>query len=341
MKNRRLVLAARPEGLIKNSDLTLEEVDIPDIKTGEFLIRTLYLSLAPIMKFYMIDGAGIEAPLPIGGTMRGRGVGKVIKSKNPQFNEGDIVHGKFGWQEYVISDGSPERMMYHADTLGLSPSTALGVLGMTGYTSYIGLYKIGQLKEGEKVLVSSAAGGVGSILGGLAKIKNAEIVGMTSTPAKCRLLTDRLNYDKAINYRVGSLSDTLKKELPDGIDVYFDNAGGHILDSALARLNRYSRVVCCGRISTYNDKGLKEQDYALKNWHMVHAMRASMLGFFIYDYAHYFEEARTNMATWIKEGKLHYHEDVLDGLERMPEALNRLFQGKNVGKQLVRVSSDE
>ena len=244
------------------------------------------MSLAPVMKFYMIDGAGIEAPLPIGGTMRGRGVGEVIQSKHPQFKVGDVVHGKFGWQEYVISDGSPERMMYQADTLGLSPSTALGVLGMTGYTSYIGLYKIGQLKEGEKVLVSSAAGGVGSILGGLAKIKNAEIVGMTSTAEKCELLTGRLNYDKAINYREGNLTDTLNRELPDGVDLYFDNAGGHILDSALTRLNRYARVVCCGRISTYNDKGLKEQDYALKNWHMIHAMRASMLGFFIYDYAH-------------------------------------------------------
>ena len=338
MKNRRLVLAARPEGLIKNSDFNLEEVEIPDLKEGEFLIKTLFLSLAPVMKYYMIDGAGIEAPLPIGGTMRGRGVGRVIKSKHRDFAEGDIVHGKFGWQEYVISDGSAERMMYKANTMGLSPSTALGVLGMTGYTSYIGLYKIGQLKEGEKVLVSSAAGGVGSILGGLAKIKNAEIVGMTSTQNKCELLTDVLNYDHAINYREGNLSEKIGQIMPDGVDVYFDNAGGAILDSALTKLNRYARVVCCGRISTYNDKGLKEQDYALKNWHMIHAMRASMLGFFIYDYAQYFEEARTNMASWIKEGKLHYHEDVLEGLEKMPEALNRLFQGKNVGKQLVKVS---
>jgi NADPH-dependent curcumin reductase CurA len=339
LKNRRLVLAARPQGLIKQTDLQMEEVDIPALKEGEFLIKTKFLSLAPVMKFYMIDGAGIEEPLPLGGTMRGRGVGEVIDSKNSNFHSGDIVHGKFGWQEYVISDGSPERMMYKANTLGLSPSTALGILGMTGYTSYIGLYKIGQLKEGDNVLVSSAAGGVGSILGGLAKIKGANVVGMTSKDEKCKLLTQKLQYDAAINYRNGDLSNQIKEAMPNGVDVYFDNAGGAILDAALAHVNRYARVVCCGRISTYKDKGLKEKHgYALGNWHMIHAMRASMLGFFIYDYAKYFEEARINMAEWIKEGKLHYHEDILEGLEKMPEALNRLFEGKNVGKQLVKIN---
>ncbi len=287
----------------------------------------------------MIDGAGIEEPLQFGETMRGRGVGEVIQSKHSDFRKGDIVQGKFGWQEYVISDASVDKMMYKVETHGLSPSTALGVLGMTGATSYIGLYKIGQLKEGDNVLVSSAAGGVGSLLGGLAKLKGANVIGLTSTNEKCQLLNDKLQYDHAINYKSEHLSNRIKELYPDGGDVYFDNVGGSsILDTALTHLRRYARIVCCGRISTYNDDNLKKQDYALKNWHMIGATRSSMLGFFIYDYAHYFDEAKQNMAQWIKEGKLSYHEDILEGLERMTEALNRLFEGKNVGKQIVKIS---
>lgn len=337
MKNKKLVLAARPDGLIKPSDFDLIEEEIPALKEGEILIKTKFLSLAPVMKFYMIDGAGIEKPLQFGETMRGRGVGEILESKNPSFSIGDIVQGKFGWQEYVVSDGSPDKMMYKVETHGLSPSTALGVLGMTGATSYIGLYKIGLLKEGDNVLISSAAGGVGSVLGGLAKIKGANVIGLSSSDEKCQLLTEKLSYDYAINYTKGNLSQSVREIFPDGLDIFFDNVGGPILDTALSHLKRYARVVCCGRISTYKDNALKTQDYALKNWHMIGATRSSMLGFFIYDYAHFFKEAKENMAAWIQEGKLTYHEDILEGLENMPHALNRLFERKNVGKQLVKI----
>lgn len=336
MKNRRLALAARPGEFIKKSDFKLEVDELPPIKDGEFLLKVLYLSVAPVMKFYMLDGAGIEEPLQFGDTMRGRGVGEVIESKHADFEVGDIVQGKCGWQEYVICDGSPYYMMYKVNKHGLSPSTALGILGMTGFTSYFGLFKIGELKEGENVLVSAAAGGVGSNVGHLSNIKGARAVGMAGTDEKCRLLTEKLGYYGAINYKKENVSEQIDKFFPEGINIYFDNVGGEILDIALTKLNRYSRVVLCGRISQYGDRD--NPNYFLKNWHKVGATRSKMVGFFIYDYEKDFSEVEKEMAQWIKEGKLKYQEDVLEGLENMPVALNRLFEHKNVGKQLVKIS---
>ena len=334
--NRQLNLQKRPQGLIKDGDLVLVESDVRSLQDGEFLIKTQYLSLAPVMKFYMLDGAGIEDPLPIGSTIRGRGVGVVIDSKHKLYKPGDTVQGKFGWQEYVISKGEKYDMMYHVHTDGLSPSTALGVLGITGYTSYFGLYSIGNLKAGDQVLVSAAAGGVGCALGQLASIKGASAVGLTSTDEKCRVLVEKLGYRAAINYKTEHVSSRIEELFPNGIDVYFDNVGGEILDTALDHLNKYARVVMCGRISTYTDS-LDEQSYHLKNWHKLGVARGSMTAFFIYDFEPHFEEARDQMIEWIKSGKLTYHEDILDGLESMPEALNRLYQGKNIGKQLVKI----
>ncbi len=336
MKNNRLVLAARPENRIKVSDFKMETVDIPNIKEGTFLIKVLYLSVAPVMKFYMLDGAGIEKMLQIGDLMGGRGVGKVVESKHQDFEVGDIVQGKCGWQEYVVCDGSPYYMMYKVRQRGLSYSTALGVLGMTGFTSYFGLYSVGELKEGDAVLVSAAAGGVGSNVGNLAKIKGARAIGLASTDDKCRLLTETLGYYGAINYSTENVSERIDHYFPDGIDVYFDNVGAKILDIALSKLRRYARVVCCGRISQYND--VQNSDYNLTNWHKIGANCAKMQGFFIYDYEKEFPKAEKEMAQWINEGKLSFQEDVLKGLENMPVALNRLFERKNIGKQLVKIS---
>lgn len=336
MKNRRLCLAARPGAFIKTTDFKLETVELPQLKEGEFLIKTLFLSLAPVMKFYMLDGAGIEAMMQLGDTMRGRGVGEVIESKHPDFQVGDIVQGKHGWQEYVICDGSPYHMMYKVHQRGLPYSTALGVLGITGFTSYFGLYDVGELKEGDHVLVSAAAGGVGSNVGHLTNIKGAKAIGLASTDEKCALLTEKLGYFGAINYKKENIAERIDHFFPDGIDLYFDNVGGEILDIALTKLKRYSRVVLCGRISQYADRD--KSNYSLKNWHMVGATRSKMEGFFIYDYEKDFPKAEKEMAQWITEGKLGYQEDVLDGLENMPLALNRLFESKNVGKQLVKIS---
>ncbi|MEN0047124.1 MAG: NADP-dependent oxidoreductase [Bacteroidota bacterium] len=336
MKNRHLTLAARPEEFIKLSDFKLEEAVLPPLKGGEFLIKVLFLSVAPVMKFYMQDGGGIEQPLQIGGTMRGRGVGEVVESRHPDFQVGDIVQGKCGWQEYVICDGSPYFMMYKVRQRGLSYSTALGVLGMTGFTSYFGLYEVGELKSGDRVLVSAATGGVGSNVGHLAKIKGAQAVGLASTDEKCELLTSKLGYIGAINYIKENISERIDHFFPEGIDVYFDNVGGEILDIALTKLRRYSRVVCCGRISQYKDR--HNSNYALQNWYKIGATRSKMQGFFIYDYEADFPKAEREMAAWIQSGQLTYQEDILEGLEQMPVALNRLFEKKNVGKQLVRIS---
>lgn len=339
MKNKRLVLAARPEGLlVKQTDFRLEEVELPPLKEGEFLIKVHYLSLAPVMKFYMQDGAGIEKPLQFGETMRGRGVGEVIESKHPNFQVGDIVQGKCGWQEYKICDGTPYHMMYKVKQRKVPFSTALGVLGMTGFTSYFGLYHVGELKAGENVLVSAATGGVGSNVGNLAKIKRAKAVGLASTDEKCRLLTEKLGYVGAINYKTENVSERIDHFFPEGIDVYFDNVGAEILDIALSKIRRYARVVLCGRISQY-EKRQDNSTYDLKNWHKIGLNRAKMQGFFIYDFEEQFDKAEAEMALWIEEGKLTHQEDVLEGLEQMPMALNRLFERKNKGKQLVKISN--
>ncbi len=338
MKNKRLVLAARPEGLlIKQTDFKMEEVELQPLKEGEFLIKVLYLSVAPVMKFYMQDGAGIEAPMQFGDTMRGRGVGEVVESKNQHFQVGDIVQGKCGWQEYKICDGTPYHMMYKVKQRKVSYSTALGVLGMTGFTSYFGLYQVGELQEGDNVLVSAATGGVGSNVGSLAKIKGAKAVGLASTDEKCRLLTKKLGYYGAINYKKEDVSKRIDHFFPEGIDVYFDNVGAEILDTALSKIRRYARIVLCGRISQY-EKAQDSSGYDLKNWYRLGLTRSKMQGFFIYDFEDQFEKAEAEMAHWIQEGKLSYQEDILEGLDQMPTALNRLFQRKNVGKQLVKIS---
>jgi len=334
--HRRWVLAARPEGAVRESDFRLEEAPVPSPGPGEFRIRTLYLSVAPVMRRYMLDGAGIEKPLELGEVMRGRGVGEVVVSNHPKFQVGDIVHGKLGWQEYSVSDGSPYYMMYKVEQRLVPVSTAIGVLGVTGFTSYLGLVDVGAAKAGETVLVSGAAGGVGSNVGWIARNLGCRVVGLAGTDEKCELLTAELGYHAAINYRTDNVPAKIAEHCPQGIDVFFDNVGGEILDHALAALRRYGRVVCCGRISEY----LKDesQTYRLRNWHMIGKSRGRMEGFFIYDLEAHFARAERQMAEWLTAGKMRYREDVLEGIEEMPRALIRLYEGKNVGKQIVKVA---
>lgn len=327
-------MASRPQGVIKRSDFMLVEVPMPEPAEGEFLVRTLYLSVAPVMRQYMIDGAGIEAPLKPGDVMHGRGVGQVVRSRHPAFPVGTLIHGKLGWQEYALSDGAPDKLMFRVHATDLPPSTALGVLGMTGYSAWIGLFAIGQPRPGETVLVSGAAGGVGSIVGQLARIAGCRTIGIAGTAEKCALLTDRLGYDVAINYRDPDLAERIAAATPERIDVVFDNVGGPILDAALARINRFARIVSCGRISQYIDG----PNHALDNWWMIGEHSARMQGFFVYDHAHRFAEAEAQMAQWIREGQLTWLEDVLEGFDAMPDALARLFSGDNVGKQVVHVA---
>lgn len=327
--------AAQPSGAVDAGDFALVEVPVALPGPGQFLIRTLFLSLAPVMRQYMIDGAGIEAPLAIGDVIHGRGVGQVVASRHPGFAVGDIVHGKLGWREYAISDGATDKLMFKVHATDLPISTALGVLGITGFSAYVGMIDLAQPAPGQTVLVSGAAGGVGSIAGQLARIAGARVIGIAGSAQKCATLTGQLGFDAAIDYHADNLDAAIRAAAPEGIDVMFDNVGGPILDAALAQINRHARVVSCGRISQY----VEGPNHALVNWWRIGAQRARMEGFFVYEHSDRFSAAEARLAQWIREGSLTWLEDVLDGFERVPEALMRLFQGRNVGKQLVRVAS--
>jgi NADPH-dependent curcumin reductase CurA len=338
--NTQWVLADRPVGRgVRESDFSLVERPVPPLEDGQLLVKTLYLSVAPVMRRYMLDGAAGEKPLALGEVMRGRGVGVVVESRNPAYAPGDFVQGKLGWQAYSVSDGSPYYMMYKIRQRIAPLSTGIGVLGVTGFTSYLGLIDVGQLRAGDRVLVSGAAGGVGSSLAQIAKLSGASrVVGIAGTAEKCRLLTGTLGYDAAINYREEDLDARLGQLMPEGVNLFFDNVGGTTLDTALRHLAQDARIVLCGRISEY--LGDEEQPYALRNYQRLHKACATMRAFFIYRHEADFPRAEAAMAQWIAEGKLVAAEDILEGLEMMPRALIRLYTGENRGKQLVRVDPD-
>jgi NADPH-dependent curcumin reductase CurA len=286
----------------------------------------------------MLNTEKFERPLEIGDVMHGRGVGRVVASRNPHYAVGDIVHGKLGWREYAVADGSPYYLMYKVNQRVAPVSTALGVLGLTGFTSYLGLVDIGAVRRGETVLVSGAAGGVGSNVGQIARNLGATAIGIAGTTEKCKLLTNKLGYASAINYRTDNIDEQITALCPNGIDVFFDNVGGEILDTGLKHLRRHARIVLCGAISQYVN-GVA-QPRPLANAFEIFKKMARMQAFFIYELAESFPRAEAALASWIAAGKLSYQEDVLDGIERMPEALIRLFEGRNVGKQLVRVAPE-
>ena len=336
--NMQWVLAARPVGAVKEIDFRLIESPLRPLAEGEFRIEVLYLGVAAVMRNYMLNAEKFERPLELGDVMHGRGVGRIVESRHPDWRVGEIVHGKMGWQRYAIADGSPYFLMFKVRQRVAPVSTALGVLGLTGFTSYLGLVDIGAVKAGDQVLVSGAAGGVGSNVGQIARNLGAEAVGIAGSPEKCRLLTMSLGYRAAINYKSEDLDQRIGELFPNGLDVFFDNVGGETLDAGLVHLRRHARVVLCGAISQYID-GL-ERPYALKNAFALFKKMARMEAFFIYEMSERFERAEAQLADWIAAGKLHYQEDILEGLEQMPTALIRLFEGRNVGKQLVRVSPD-
>jgi NADPH-dependent curcumin reductase len=334
--NRQWVLAARPQGPVRASDFRLVETPLAPLDEGQFRIRTLYLGVAAVMRGYMLNTEKFERPLELGDVMRGRGVGRIVESRHPDYAVGEVVHGKLGWQDYAIADGSPYYLMYKVAQRVAPLSTALGVLGLTGFTSYLGLVDIGAVRAGDRVLVSGAAGGVGSNVGQIARNLGATAIGIAGSDDKCRLLTERLGYSAAINYRTEHVERRIGELFPDGIDVFFDNVGGEILDAGLAHLRRHARIVLCGAISQYVNGA--ESPRPLQNGFAIFKRMARMEAFFIYEMAAHFPRAEAQLAQWIAEGRLTYQEDILDGLERMPEALIRLFEGRNVGKQLVRIA---
>jgi len=329
--NHKFLLAARPVGLPKHNDWTYVEEPIGDPKEGEFLIQLLYISLDPAMRGWINEGRSYVPPVGIGEVMRALGVGIVTASRNPRFAVGDHVSGSFGMQEYAISDG--QRVMKVDPKVAPLPKY-LSVLGMTGMTAYFGLLDTGKPKAGETVVVSAAAGAVGAPVGQIAKIQGCRVVGIAGGPEKCRYIVQDLGFDAAIDYKSEDVRTALQKHCPDGIQVYFDNVGGTILEAALANLARGARIVICGAISQYNNTGPMTGP---RNYMSLLVNRASMKGMLVFDYADRFAQAGAQMAEWMAAGKLKSREHIVEGLATFPETLLKLFTGENEGKLMLKV----
>lgn len=331
--NRRILLAARPVGFPQDSDFTLVESPVPTPGDRQILVQSIYLSVDPYMRGRMNDIKSYAPPVPIGGVMGGGVVARVIQSNNEAFTEGDIVEGMFGWQEYAVSDGKGVRKIDPA----LAPvSTALGVLGMPGLTAYFGLLEIGRPESGETVVVSGAAGAVGSLVGQIAKIKGCRAVGIAGADDKVAYLTDDLGFDGAFNYKtVGDYYQKLNELCPKGIDVYFDNVGGEITDAVFRLINTKARISICGQISQYNLEKPETGQRLILTSLLVKQARAE--GFLVFQFADKYPQGITQMAQWIKEGKLKYKEDIEEGIENTPRAFMAMLKGRNTGKQLVKV----
>ena len=332
-RNRRLVLAVRPSGMVDDDTVRLEEQDIPEPGPAGALVRVRYLSIDPTIRTWMNDAPGYLPAIVLGDVVRGGGIGEVMQSASDRYKVGDLVFGMTGWQDYTVADESAGAMQ--VIPAGIDPLVALSVFGITGMTAYFGLIDVGRVTEGDTVVVSGAAGATGSVAGQLARVKGAgRVVGIAGTDEKCAWLVDGLGFDAAVNYRTQKVTTALREQCPGGIDLYFDNVGGEILDMCLGQLALKGRVVLCGAISTYNDTG---PPLGPGNYRNLIVMRGRMEGFLILDYLDRFPEAQMAMAGWVAEGKIKHSEHVVEGLERAPEALNLLFTGGNTGKVIVRV----
>jgi NADPH:quinone reductase len=310
----------------------LVETPIPELKDGEILVRAMYLSVDPYMRGRISGMRSYAAPVEVGQVMVGGGVAKVVESKNPEFKPGDAVDIYMGWQEYAISNGRGVRKLDPS----VPVSTAEGVLGMTGLTAYFGLLDVCHPKAGETVVVSGAAGAVGSVVGQIAKIKGCRTVGIAGGDDKVAWILKDCGYDAAFNYKTtGDYSAKLKELCPNGIDVYFDNVGGQITDAVFGLLNVGARISICGQISQYNNS---KPEMGPRLLSMLIVARAKVQGFLVSDYATQFGPALTEMAGWVREGKIKYREDIVEGFENLPQAFIGLFHGENIGKRLVHVS---
>jgi NADPH-dependent curcumin reductase CurA len=330
-RNRRIVLAQRPSGLVDEKTTRTETDELPDLRDGEALVKVRYLSIDPTIRTWMDDVPSYLPPIQIGEVIRSGGVGEVIESRSAAYQPGQLLFGMTGWQEYVITDSGERAMQVLPD--GVRPGVAIGILGVTGMTAYFGLTDVGQVKDGDVVVISGAAGATGSAAGQIAKIKGAKkVVGIAGGTDKCAYIVDELGFDEAIDYKNENVSARLREACPDGIDLYFDNVGGSILNDCLANLAMRGRVVLCGAISTYNSDGPAPGP---SNYLSLLVRRGRMEGFIILDYLDRFPAAQTEIAGWIAEGKIKSSEHIVHGLESAPDALNLLFSGGNTGKVIV------
>jgi len=331
--NKQLLFVKRPTGEADASTWSMETNEIPSIGEGEFLVKQHYVSLDPAMRGWMDDRKSYIAPMEIGSVMRAGSVGEVVESNHPKFAVGSHVVGTGGVQQYAVSNG---KGYYPVDPRLAPLPRYIGTLGMPGMTAYFGIIEVGELKEGDIVLVSGAAGAVGSVVGQIAKIKGCQAIGIAGGPEKCKYVVDELGFDACIDYKNENVAARLKETCPKGLDIYFDNVGGEILNTALTRLRRNARIVICGAISQYNNttpiKGPSNYLSLLVN-------RASMKGMVVFDYADKYQQAAMQMGMWMAEGKLKSREDIYEGIENFPETYARLFSGEKKGKLVLKVLS--
>lgn len=334
--NRRIVLASRPTGAPTSNNFRIETEAVPVPAKGQILLRTVYLSLDPYMRGRMSDAPSYAPPVEIGGVMVGSTVSRVEQSQHPDFAVGDWVLSQSGWQDYALSDG---KGVFNLGAKLEHPSYALGVLGMPGFTAYMGLLEIGQPKAGETVVVAAATGAVGSVVGQIAKLKGCRVVGIAGGAEKCRSAVEELGFDACLDHRDPALKEKLAQACPQGIDVYFESVGGVVFEAVLPLLNTRARIPLCGMISHYNDTALPQgPDRSALMMGTFLKKRVRVQGFIIFDdYGPRFGEFQQQMGEWFGAGKIKSREDVVEGLEQAPQALIGLLEGKNFGKLVVRV----
>jgi NADPH-dependent curcumin reductase len=331
--NRQWLLKSRPTGMVEPSNFELSETPVPEPAEGEFLVRNLYLSMDPAMRAWLTDVRSYVPPVQIGEVMRGGTVGRVIESRNPKFEQGDLVLGAFGWQDYALSDGGG-MMPVNKVPDGVPLTLPLGVLGLTSLTAYFGLKEIGKPEAGDTVVISGAAGATGSVAGQLAKHWGCRVIGIAGGSEKCEWTTGELGFDEAIDYKSEDVHRRLRELCPKGLDVFFDNVGGEILEAALGNLAMHARVVLCGAISNYN----AEAPAGPRNYMNLLVRRSRMEGFVVFDYFPRTDEAMAELIPLVTGGKIGYREDVREGLETAPIALVDLYTGANKGKLLVKIA---
>ncbi|MFD1174412.1 NADP-dependent oxidoreductase [Oceanobacillus picturae] len=337
MTQQQLILQERPNGLPNDSTFQFKEVEEGTPKDGEVLLKTLYVSVDPYMRGRMSDAPSYVDPFKVGEPLAGGVVAQVVETKSDQLQKGDIVRGNLPFQEYIVEKSD---QVSKVQTNGLDPSAALSVLGMPGLTAYFGLMHIGKPKRGETVVISGAAGAVGQVAGQLAKQAGAKVVGIVGSEEKANYIKDKLGYDKAVEYKKEDFGKWLKDACPDGIDVYYENVGGEISDHIWPMLNTFARVPVCGAISSYNLKE-GEQDIGLRVQQFLVKSRVLMQGFIVGDFSDHYADAYEELANAVSKGNLYYEETIYEGFQKIPDAFLGLFSGKNIGKQLVKVSDPE
>ncbi|HZY04054.1 MAG TPA: NADP-dependent oxidoreductase [Anaeromyxobacteraceae bacterium] len=329
IRNRQWVLERRPKGQVREDDFRLMETEVPPSRDGEVLVQVRYLSLDPYMRGRMDEARSYAAPQPVGQVMVGGTVGTVLESGNPRFSAGDTVVGMGGWQEYFVTDGAG---LTKVDARAVPESAYLGVAGMPGVTAWYGLTRIGQPKAGETVLVSAAAGAVGSVVGQLAKLLGCRAVGIAGGPAKCSHVVKELGFDACVDYKAHGFREALKADTPSGVDVLFENVGGAVLDAALSRMNPFGRVALCGLIAGYDDQG-----FSLESVRPVLVNRLKVQGFIVSDHMELWPKAIQELAGHVAKGRITWRETVAPGIESAPRAFIGMLRGENLGKQLVKM----